>query len=103
MKVGFIIIAFLLTSVAHAGAMPWGIKSKLSLGLEKQQAPYLVEEAEKHYDLGLEFSNGYSMSRKYGLSGEWKVKYLYENWYELEDDNLQKDGHTYRLEWHLHF
>ena len=101
MKVITLIAGLLISSVATAGVMPWGIKSKLSLGMEKEDLPYMPEELQKHYDLGLEFSDGYVLSRSYGLNSEWKVKYLYENWYEHEGD--EKDGHTYRLEYHVHF
>ena len=91
----------MFSSQVFAGVMPWDIKSKLSLGLEKEDLPYMPDEAEKHYDLALQFSNGYKMTNK--LNAEWVVKYLYEKWPGLETGDRDPVGHTYRVEYHLHF
>ena len=101
MRVVACLVALMFSSVSLAGVMPWGIKSKLSLGLEKEDLPYMPEDAEKHYDLGLELSNGYGLMR--GVNSEWKVKYLYEKWPDLDLGDRDSVGHTYRLEYHLHF
>ena len=101
MKVFVIMLVAMFSSSVFAGVMPFDIKSKLSLGLEKEDTPYMPDEAEKHYDLGLEFSNGYSMVR--GVNAEWKVKYLYEKYPDLDLGDRDSVGHTYRVEYHLHF
>lgn len=101
MKVLLIIAFLLIPSIATAGVMPWEIKSKLSLGLEKEDLPYMPDDAEKHYDLALEFSSGYGMAR--GINAEWKVRYMYEKWFEHENEDNRDMGHTYRVEYHIHF
>mgnify|MGYP001545767881 CR=1 FL=1 len=96
----FACLCFSLT--ANAGVLPWDVKGKVSLGLEKEDAPYRSEDYQKKYDLELDFSKAFNLAR--GYPSAVSLSYEYENWFEVQDkDEMEHQGHTYRLQWDVHF
>lgn len=85
-------------AVSYAGMMPWDLQGNFTLGLERGEAPWIEEDAEQKYDLGLQVTKPFGLVR--GINSYVRLQYLYENWYNLEDRN---QAHTYRAEWSVTF